>query len=314
MNKRRILYAAIAVALAAAIVFALLTVLREGSEGILYRVTGNGATAYLLGSIHIGTAEMHPFGDTLEEAMAASDTFVFESDTVSQASLQRLAERQLLPDGGSLEAILGTALYGDVAAAYQKLGLSTASLDTKQPWVAINTLAVYSSAEEMGVKNVRRAISLGVEDTVQAYAGKHGKSLAYLETMDEVADTMESFSDALTRTLLQDEIDIVLGRKSTTDLETVNRWPLWWRDGDAETFRDFYRQSFETGDLALYAEYEDKLVSRRNALMADRLDALMQNGGTYFVTVGLLHLVADADSILTRLQAMGYSVEKIGQP
>jgi len=311
MKKRRILIASIAVVLAAAIVCTLFFVLREGSKGILYRVTGDGTTAYLLGSIHIGTSAMHPFGDTLEAAMAQADTFVFECDTVSDASLAQLAARQLLPEDTSLQSILGDELYDDVAAAYKELGLSTATLNTKQPWVAVNTLAVYSSAEEMGVQNVRKAIALGVEDAVQAYANKQGKPYAYLETVDEVADTMESFSDALTRYLLQDEIDVILKRKTTADLATVSQWPLWWRDGDADAFRDFYRMSMETEDAALYAEYEDKLLTQRNTLMAARLDALMQNGGTYFVTVGLLHLVSDFDSILTRLENMGYTIEAI---
>ena len=162
----------------------------------------------------------------------------------------------------------------------------------------------------MGVRNVRKAISLGVEAAVQEYADSHSKSFAYLETVDEVADTMESFSDDLTRYLLQDEIDVILGRKTSADTQTVSLWPAWWRDGDAEAFREFYRQSFQSADETLYTEYQDKLVTRRNALMATRLDAMLQTGGSYFVTVGLLHLIPEDDSIPSLLRNMGYSVER----
>ena len=97
------------------------------------------------------------------------------------------------------------------------------------------------------MRNVSKAISLGVETAVREYMDKHGKLSAYLETVDEVADTMESFSDELTRYLLQDEIDVILGRKSTVDTTTVALWPEWWHNGDAEAFADFYQLSLPIG-------------------------------------------------------------------
>jgi uncharacterized protein len=309
--KKRILIGAIAVLLIAVIACTLSVVRREGSKGILYRVTGNNATAFLLGSIHIGTADMHPFGDALQEAMAEADVFVFESDTASDSSLARLKARQVLPEGTTLRETLGDELYKDVTAACKALGLSTASLDKSRAWAVINTLAVYSSAAEMGASNVRKAISLGVEATVQDYANSRSKPFAYLETIDEIADTMESFSDELNRYLLTDEIDVILKRKSSDGEETVNQWPSWWRDGNAEAFREYYSQFFASADEQLYLEYQDKLVTRRNALMAERLDAMLRQGGTYFVTVGLLHLIPEGDSILSLLREKGYAVEQI---
>lgn len=312
--KKRTFIAAAVVVLAAAIACTLWFTLQEGSKGILYRVTGPDTTAYLLGSIHIGTAEMHPFDETLQNAMGASDTFVFECDTSTDESVARLLSRQALPDGATLSGVLSDTLYNDTASAYRTLGLSTASLDTKQPWAVINTLAVYSSAAEMGVKNVKKAISLGVEPAVEAFAEQHEKRYAYLETVDEVADTMESFSDALTRYLLQDEIDIVLGRSEPADTETVAQWPAWWHDGNAEAFRDFYSLSFQGADEKLYEEYQEKLITNRNALMVERLDALFKQGGTYFVTVGLLHLIPEDDSFISLLRDKGYTVEQVSQP
>jgi uncharacterized protein YbaP (TraB family) len=48
--------------------------------------------------------------------------------------------------------------------------------------------------------------------------------------------------------------------------------------------------------------------------MATRLDALLAEGGTYFVTVGLLHLLPEDESVLSLLREMGYTVEKIALP
>lgn len=307
--KKQILAGAVAVILLAALVCTLSAMRREGSKGILYRVWGNGATAYLLGSIHIGTADMHPFGDALQEAMAEADVFVFESDTELDFALARLQVRQTLPEGTTLRDALGDELYGDVTAACKELRINAASLEQSLLWAVINSLALYSSAAEIGAGNVRKAVSLGVEATVRQYAQQHAKPFAYLETIDEIADTMESFSDDLTRYLLQEEIDLTLRRKPGDAEETVNQWPAWWRDGNAEAFRAYYSQSFDAADERLYLEYHEKLVAGRNALMAGRLDEILRQGGTYFVTVGLLHLIPEDDSILTRLRDMGYTVE-----
>ncbi|MBN1778557.1 MAG: TraB/GumN family protein [Clostridiales bacterium] len=311
--KKRIGIAAAAVVLIAVIACTVWITQREGSRGILYRVTGAEGSAYLLGSIHIGSSVMHPFGDTLTEAMADSEVFVFETDTSTDESLAQLAARQTLPEGASLQTILGNTLFDDITAAYKALGLNTAKLDSRQPWAVINTLAVYSSAAEMGVSDVNKAISLGVETAVREYANSHHKRFAYLETVDEIADTMESFSGDLNRCLLQDEADVILGRKSTFETDTIAQWPQWWRDGDAEAFRDFYRFSFLSADTALYEEYEDKLITQRNAMMALRLDEMLQGDGTYFVTVGLLHLIGEDGGIPALLREMGFTVEQMAQ-
>lgn len=311
--KKRIWIAAIALVAVAAVYFfaALPTQPREGSKGILYRVTGGEGTAYLLGSIHIGTDEMYPFGDAIAGAMESSDTFVFESDTSSRENVSRLMERMNLPDGVTLRGILGDGLMDRVILAYQKIGISSSAIDSQQPWVVISTLAVYSTANEMGIKDVQKAITLGVDNNVEKFAIAHEKAFAYLETIDEFADRMESFSSGLTRYLVEDEVTWILERDSISQANTLKQWPAYWHAGDAENFWISYQQSIESADRELYDEYEDKLIAQRNVLMADRLDAMLQDGGTYFVTVGLLHLIGYGNNIPDLLREKGYTVERI---
>ncbi len=311
--KKRIWIAAIALVLVAVISVGavLLTQQREGSKGILYRVTGGEGTAYLLGSIHIGTDAMYPFGDAITDAMASSDTFVFESDTSSSESVGQLTARMSLPSDVTLRSILGDDLMDETIEAYKKIGVSSGAINTQQPWVVISTLAVYSTANEMGIMDVQKAITLGVDNNVEEYATAHQKQFAYLETIDEFADSMESFSDGLTRYLIEDEINWILRRDSIAEANTLKQWPDYWHTGDAENFWVSYQQSIESADRELYGEYEDKLIAQRNVLMADRLDAMIQNGGTYFVTVGLLHLIYDGNNIPDLLREKGYTVERI---
>ena len=46
----------------------------------------------------------------------------------------------------------------------------------------------------------------------------------------------------------------------------------------------------------------------------DALDGLLHTGGTYFVTVGLLHLTLPEDSIVVQLQQKGYTVLQVAKP
>ena len=287
----------------------------EGSRGLLYRVSGGQADMVLLGSIHIGSEDMYPFGDQVQQAMAAADTFVYECDTASQEAVEAVRAR-MRRSGGTLQADLGDTLYAQVGQVCDSLGISMQVMDALKPWAVINTLAVYTTAAEMGTADVSQALSLGVERHVAAYAAEHGKPALYLETLDEQLDALEGFSPALQQYLLQSECDVILTPEAARGLDaSISQWPLWWRDGNVAAFADNYRSTYlQTGFELVCAEYHDTLVTRRNAVMAERLEKLLAQDGSYFVTVGLLHLALPEDSILKHLQEKGYTVTQISRP
>ncbi len=315
MRKRRWLWVlAAAAAVAAGALAWTLAHPAAGSRGILYRVTGEQGRMYLLGSIHIGSRDMYPFGGDIRQAMAGADTFVFECDTTSAEAVAAVKARMALPQGRTLEGEIGADLYAELAKVCDTLGISPSALDNLRPWAVVNTLAVYSTAAELGVSDVSEAISLGVEEQVRAYADQSGKAVAYLETATEQTDLLEGFSDALTRYLLQSECDAIADPASVTGMDaSIRSWPDWWRDGDADAFADQYLATYlAPGHEDVCAEYHVKLVTERNRRMADRLAVMLEDGGTSFVTVGLLHLALPEDSVLNDLEAMGYTVERVG--
>ena len=96
---------------------------------------------------------------------------------------------------------------------------------------------------------------------------------------------------------------------------TISQWPEWWRQGDTASFADTYLSAYlEPGHETVCAEYHARLVTERNKRMADRLAVLLEDGGRYFVTIGLLHLVLPEDSVVTLLREKGYTVEALSQP
>ena len=63
-------------------------------------------------------------------------------------------------------------------------------------------------------------------------------------------------------------------------------------------------------DQELAGEYHAALVTERNARMARRMAEWLEaeEEGDYFVTLGLLHLVLEGDSVPGCLEKMGYTV------
>ena len=196
------------------------------------------------------------------------------------------------------------------------MGLNAGLFENLTPWAAINTLAVYATSAEIGATGAEQALALGVEKQVMAYATQQQKRVGYLETLDEQLTVMEGFSPALVAYLLAQECDVIEKPETARGMDaSIASWPAWWQSGDADAFAKQYLDSYlEPGHEDVCMEYHRALVSERNARMAARLDVLLRESGSYFVTVGLLHLVLPEDSIVAQLTAMGYTVERISTP
>ena len=311
--KRVALWVSIALtaALAAALAWP-----QGGSRGVLYRVQKGKGTAYLLGSIHVGNNRMYPFGDEIRNAMAASDTFVYECDTDSVEALQETMRRMSQPQEKTLRETIGETLYAQLGEVCTRLNIPLATMDAQPLWVVINTLAVHTTAVEMGVADVTQAMALGVEQQVKAYATEHDKPVAFLETLGEQLDTLEGFSLPLQSYLLQSECEVILQPATARGMDaTIAYWPEWWRRGMLSAFADSYLKGYlEPGYEAECMEYHTKLITERNQRMAERLLAMLAQGDTRFVTVGLLHLVLPEDSVVALMKAQGCTVTLLSAP
>lgn len=281
-------------------------------KGILYRIHSGTSTAYLLGSIHIGNQEMYPFGEALQEAMAQADTFVFECDTGSGEALETVRSLMYAQDGTRLEDMVSPECYEKLRQVCERKGYPLAGFETLRPWAAMNLLSFEVAAGELGMENAQAAQALGVETHVKAFAQEKGKALAYLETTREQLEVLDGFSLDLQRYMLEQTLDVILEPSAAKGLDAdMASWPALWREGDAQAFAERYWEGYAGEEQeALVQEYHAKLVTERNILMADRLAAMMEERpGTYFITVGLLHVVLPGDSVAQRMEEKGYQVE-----
>lgn len=313
--KKKAAAAAVVLALAAALAAMPRQEAEGESLGVCYRVTGGKNQMFLLGSIHIGNEGMYPFGEAITQAMAAADTLVFECDTESPEAVAQTAALMRSPDGKTLEEQVSPECYELTRQAAEKAGYPASSLNLLRPWAAASLLSRNETAAELGMEDASSAIALGVENQIRALASGGDKQVLYLETAYEQLSAINGFSPALQEYMLASTCRAIVEPGTAGGMDQgIAQWPEWWRNGDADAFAQAYADGM-AGDPEpeLMAEYHSALVTRRNAGMAERLRGMLDQDErhSYFVTVGLLHLVLPGDSVLAELEGMGYTVERV---
>jgi len=285
-------------------------------KGLLYKIKYEDIAMYLLGSIHIGNENMHPFGQAIRQGMEEADTFVFECDTTSREAAAAGKLAMALPEGDMLYDLISPECYALLEEVCRLKGYPIGQMNRLRPWAAMVSLSMEATAAELGVKNARKAMELGVERNVMAFARERGRRIVYLETTQEQLNTLDRLSLPLQEHLLQEQLRIILDPSIAKGLDAyISQWPAFWNGGDAQAFADRYQQGYgdiiAEDELAWTNEYHAALVTRRNLLMADRLEAMMreEGPGVYFVTIGLLHFVLPEDSVLKHMESRGYQVE-----
>ena len=301
MNKRRIGWGALMLALCVGGLSAA-SLLRQESLGILYHVSGGESDWYILGSIHVGGDGMYPLGSAVRRAIEKADVLLFECDTESEEAQAETAALMAYPEGGDLFDHISENCQAEVKRAAEKAGYSLDKLRGLKPWAVTSMLSLKAASQAMGGGQP------GVETMVRR-AGKQ-KQTAYLETNAEQLSTLEGFSPELQEYLLKSACRETLGDSPSG--QQVEQWPRWWAEGDAQAFAQAYEQERrDETEAELAGEYHEALITRRNKRMAQRLAEWLRGDQNGVATIGLMHLVLPGDSVLSELEAMGYTVQKI---
>ena len=153
-----------------------------------------------------------------------------------------------------------------------------------------------------------------------------GKPIVELEGYDLQLNMLDSFSDELEEYLLSSTMDalsdILAGKVSSSDNDTLNVILDYWHEGDVDSFlKEIAPQlvASEAPDMEedaeikpLMEEYYNKIFTERDKGMADKIDGFLEGEGstTYFVVLGSGHYISNY-SVLDILEEMGYELKQI---
>jgi uncharacterized protein YbaP (TraB family) len=267
--------------------------LADGARHTLWAVQGRHNTVYLLGSVHV----LKPVDSALpveaQAAYAHAQTLVMEvalDDAALQGAVQAsMLAQGMLPEGQTLEGVLGAALYARLQAQAAALGLNARLVNRFQPWLAAMAL----QQAQLSRAGYDPGAGVDMQFAVRAQADR--KSVIGLETLEEQLGFFSQLTPEQQRELLRQTLDEVAQGDAEVE-EIVTAWKL----GDTRRLDQLLEKSRrQSPDLFRL------LTTERNRRWLPRIVALLGEEQDCLVIVGAMHLVGP-EGLVELLQKQGY--------
>jgi len=269
----------------------------------LYEVSDPGGAPgrmFLLGSVHVQDPANARLDLAVDHAFDRADELVVEVNTASidATEAQRMTLMTgLLPEEETLDQHLSAEARALLHERTQELGLPMMVLQRMRPWLAAITIATLS-LQRAGYQE-----DAGVDHIMIERASQQAKPIRELESFEEQLDLFAALEPRLQEHLLLDAL-----YSSAPGQEQSDAIFEAYRAGDevraAEVFFGDLRDHPELAPL-----YQ-RLFAARNATMVKRLRPMLDEGRTFFVTIGVGHLVGD-DSVIAKLEATGLRARRV---
>ncbi len=267
------------------------------AEAPVWKVSKDGDTVYVGGTIHILTATDYPLPAGFEQAYAASESLVFETNMdalTSPAFQQELMQSVIYTDGRTLRDDISEETFAALEAYGQSVGVPAAGLLNFKAGMVSMTLTMLE-LQRLGL------MGTGVDEFYTNKAKGDKKSVAELETVAQqisfIANMGAGEEDQLIAYTLR---DIKTLKSMFADMKTA------WRIGDNAALREIGLLPMKSEFPALY-----KLILKdRNDAWLPKIVSMFESPEIEFVLVGALHLVGE-DGLLAQLKRDGYAIEQL---
>jgi uncharacterized protein len=259
-----------------------------------WSVKGAHNTVYLLGSVHVLKPSDSDLPAEALRAYQSAGALVMELD-LNNLDAGQLAgsgqELESLPEGETLEHVLGASAYARFLDHAKPLGLDPVLFSHFQPWF------VAVSLEQLELTRLGFQSGSGVDEQFAQRAEADHKPIVALETLDEQLGLFAHLSlDQQRRFLLYtlDDSDDAAGE--------VDAIVDAWRHGDTVALEHLLSESY-----AQFPELYRLLATERNHRWLPTLTGLLHESQDYLVVVGALHLVGK-EGIVQLMRQAGYEV------
>jgi len=271
---------------------------REARDrGFLWRVTKQGRSSYLFGTMHLGKMPWIFPGPRLQEALTQTDTLALEIDLTDPAVLQNPPGAATAPM--PLTEPMRARLSRQITAAC----VPAAALQRLNPLMQAITLTVLSARWE-GLDS-----SFGQEIVLAATARVQQRPIVALESAQSQLAVLLPNDPAEAQRLLDQTLEqLEKGRARVLMRRLAEAWAEG-RFGEIEN----YAQWCECADTPQDRAFLHRLNDERNVPMAERIDALHAEGKRVLVAVGALHMTG-GQGLPRLMAARGYTVERLVPP
>lgn len=263
-------------------------------RGLLWRVTKDGRSSYLFGTLHVGKPAWRRFGPQTTAALRASDLLALEIDPSDPELLKAMAE--LRPPHE-----LPPALHERLMRAYERACVAADSMAAQHQVLQVTSLTVLE-ARWFGMDPGH-----GLENSLSAQARSMGRRVISLETAAQQTAALIPDDEAEARSILEQGLQQLEDQSARRVLQ---RLAIAWESGDIAALEDYEKWCeciTSEADRAFLRQVNDE----RNPALADGIEAQHRRGLRVFAAVGALHMTG-AKSLPALLAQRGFRVERIG--
>ncbi len=277
--------------------------IKTGTEAphpqFMWRYENGSTRLYLVGSIHVLKAALHPLPKQIEAAFSQADHVVVEADIMNAdpaAVAQALAQFALLPEGTRIEESLSAPQRARLSDELRQLGIGgIADVAQFKPLFLASQLSVARLATFGYLPDY------GMEAHFLSRLGD--RTLHELESLDQQLALLASPSMADQVEMLVNTLD------DMAEVEPIvaQMARAWFLGDDDELLRLF--EQYTVGSDADRRLLE-VLVYERNVTLAAGIKEILGKPGTWFVVVGAGHLPGPR-GIVALLEAHGAKAHRV---
>jgi uncharacterized protein YbaP (TraB family) len=265
-------------------------------KSLLWQVSRDDKSIFLLGSIHYLRKENYPLNPTILKALDASKRLVLEIDlnSISAETAQRVTlDKAMYRDGSTLMQNVSDETYQLAARRATELGLDMRILNPMKPWFAALTM-IAVKLQKMGLDP-----RLGVDRYLAERAKSSGKPTGGLETLEFQLGIFDQLSHREQEMMLRE----TAGELERLD-NNMNDIVKSWLSGDSDRL-----MTLMLAGMQEYPELYEKVLIERNRRWLVDIEKLLQQESGAMVVVGAAHLLGK-QSVIEMLKEKGYRVEQ----
>jgi uncharacterized protein YbaP (TraB family) len=265
------------------------------AKHLLFRVRGpNGATVFLLGSVHLLSPDAATLPPEVDAAFAQAKSVGFETsiDTL-QMRAQELLMRAQFSNGATLRSSLSPATLAHADSIVSGYGMRLDQLNSFKPWF-VSVVLTQLVLQKMNFK-----AELGVDMQLHAKAKAASKPEFGLESTDFQLGLFDSLSPKDQEDMLKEVVAPDSAAKQLTAIRDA------WSAGNATALDSLINSGMKSSPGVYTA-----LITNRNRSWIPKLESLIRGKDDALVVVGAGHLVGK-DGVVELLRAKGYTIEQM---
>lgn len=264
-------------------------------RGFIWSMERNGRTGWLVGSLHMLTADAYPLPASMNAAFAQSDVLVEEID-LAESNDPRFAAtvlaKAMYQDGSTLGARLSKDTLTALSGWASRNGMDLSLFQQFKPWMVALTV------QTLALQRVGFDAALGLDRHFEEAARKAGKPILPLETAGEQIDFLDTLSPKTQDQMLRESVET-----ADTEQAEVKAIAAAWKDGDLDAVERLTLTGMKDAP-----EVHEALLAGRNRRWVPKLEECVQTRRC-FTVVGAAHLVGP-DGLIAMLRQRGFTLRQ----